>query len=77
MGQYFYTNRPSKFIEITKEDKDILSLDVKFGRNSISKTEFSNLSHYLVTDNDVTKITENEFNLVSLKSRKDTMPLNL
>jgi hypothetical protein len=38
--QYFYVNRPLKFIEITKEDKDILSLDIKFEGNSTTKTEF-------------------------------------
>jgi hypothetical protein len=40
LGQYFYVNRPLKFIEITKEDKDILSLDIKFEGNSTTKTEF-------------------------------------
>jgi hypothetical protein len=30
--KYFYVNRPLK-IEITKEDKDILSLDIKFEGN--------------------------------------------
>jgi hypothetical protein len=38
--EYFYVNRPLKFIEITKEDKDILSLDIKFEGNSTTKTEF-------------------------------------
>jgi hypothetical protein len=52
-----------KFIEITK-DKDILSLDIKFG-NSTTKTEFLNLSHSLVTDTDVTK---DEFKLIAIKS---------
>jgi hypothetical protein len=68
IGQYFYVNRPLKFIEITKEDKDILSLDLKFEGNSITKTEFLNLSHSLVTDTDITKVVENEFKLVSIKS---------
>ena len=67
-GNYFYINRPLKFIEITKEDKDILSLDIKYEGNSTTKTEFLNLSHSLVTDTDVTKVVENEFNIVSLKS---------
>jgi hypothetical protein len=36
-----YLCKPSlKFIEITKEDKDILSLDIKFEGNSTTKTEF-------------------------------------
>ncbi len=67
-GNYFYVNRPLKFIEITKEDKDILSLDIKFEGNSLTKTEFLNLSHSLVTDADVAKVVENEFNIVALKS---------
>jgi hypothetical protein len=28
-GQYFYLNRPLKFIELTRE-KDVLSLDLKW-----------------------------------------------
>jgi hypothetical protein len=80
-GNYFYVNRPLKFIEITKEDKDILSLDIKFEGNSTTKTEFLNLSHSLVTDTDVTKVVENEFKLIAIKSYdpkygKDTMLLN-
>ncbi len=67
-GNYFYVNRPLKFIELTKEDKDILSLDIKFEGKSLTKTEFLNLSHSLVTDADVAKVVENEFNIVSLKS---------
>ncbi|WP_254906666.1 carboxypeptidase-like regulatory domain-containing protein [Flavobacterium sp. FPG59] len=67
-GNYFYVNRPLKFIEITKEDKDILSLDIKFEGNSLTKTEFLNLSHSLVTDADVAKVVENKFNIVALKS---------
>ncbi|MBB1194441.1 carboxypeptidase-like regulatory domain-containing protein [Flavobacterium sp. SOK18b] len=67
-GNYFYVNRPLKFIEITKEDKDILSLDIKFEGNATTKTEFLNLSHSLVTDTDVTKVVENEFKLIAIKS---------
>ena len=67
-GNYFYVNRPLKFIEISKEDKDILSLDIKFEGNSLTKTEFLNLSHSLVTDMDVTKVVENEFKLIAIKS---------
>ena len=68
LGQYFYLNRPLKFIEITKEDKDILSLDIKFEGNSTTKTEFLNLSHSLVTDTDVAKVVENDFKLLAIKS---------
>ena len=57
-----------KFIEITKEDKDILSLDIKFEGNATTKTEFLNLSHSLVTDIDVTKVVENEFKLIAINS---------
>lgn len=67
-GNYFYVNRPLKFIEITKEDKDILSLDIKFEGNTLTKTEFLNLSHTAVTTADVNKVVENEFNIVPLKS---------
>ena len=68
LGQYFYVNRPLKFIEITKEDKDILLLDIKFEGNFTTKIEFLNLSHSPVTDTDITKVVENEFKLVAIKS---------
>jgi hypothetical protein len=55
-----------KFIEITKEDKDILSLDIKFEGNS-TKTEFFKSITFLV-NTDVTKVVENEFKLIAIKS---------
>jgi hypothetical protein len=69
-----------KFIEITKEDKDILSLDIKFEGNSRLKLNFKSIT-FLVTDTDVTKVVENEFKLIAIKSYdlkygKDTMLLN-
>jgi hypothetical protein len=40
--EYFYVSRPLKFIELTREDKDVLSRYQS--RNSSSKIEFLNLS---------------------------------
>ena len=67
-GQYFYVSRPLKFIELTREDKDVLSLDFKLEGNSTSKTEFLNLSRSTSTASEITKIKEDDFKFLSIKS---------
>ena len=67
-GQYFYVSRPLKFIELTREDKDVLSLDFKLEGNSSSKTEFLNLSRSSTTASEITKIKEDDFKFLSIKS---------
>ena len=67
-GQYFYVNRPLKFIELTNEEKDILSLDIKFEGKSSNKTEFLNMSHLKIPASEIEKITENEFKFINIKS---------
>jgi hypothetical protein len=67
-GQYFYLSRPLKFIELTREDKDVLSLDIKVEGNSTSKTEFLNLSRSSIATSEITKIKENNFKFISIKS---------
>ena len=67
-GQYFYINRPLKFIELTREDKDVLSLDIKVEGNSSSKTEFLNLSRSPIAASEITKIKEDDFKYITIKS---------
>jgi hypothetical protein len=67
-GQYFYVNRPLKFIELTREDKDVLSLDIKIEGNSSSKTEFLNMSRTSVTAATIEKMKEDDFKFINIKS---------
>ena len=67
-GQYFYVNRPLKFIELTNAEKDILSLDVKIEGSSSNKTEFLNMSHSKTTASAIEKLTESEFEFIKIKS---------
>ncbi|MBC5842322.1 MAG: carboxypeptidase-like regulatory domain-containing protein [Flavobacteriaceae bacterium] len=67
-GQYFYLSRPLKFIELTREDKDVLSLDIKVEGNSSSKIEFLNLSRSSFTTAEIQKIKEQDFKYTTIKS---------
>ena len=67
-GQYFYINRPVKFIELTREEKDILALDLKIEANSITKIEFLNMSHSATTSKTLESIKETNFKYTTIKS---------
>ncbi len=67
-GHYFYLNRPLKFIELTKSEKDILSLDLKIEGNTRSKTEFLNISQSEISEAAVDKIKEKDFKYINIKS---------
>lgn len=67
-GQYFYVNRPLKFIELTSEEKDVLSLDVKFEGNSSKKIEFLNISRSKIPATAIEKFTEDDFKFLNIKS---------
>jgi hypothetical protein len=67
-GQYFYINRPLKFIELTHEDKDVLSLDIKVEGNSSSKTEFLNISRSSMATTAIEKMKEEDFKFTNIKS---------
>lgn len=67
-GNYFYVNRPLKFIELTSGEKDVLSLDIKFEGNSRNKTEFLNMSHSKIAASEIENLTENEFKFLNIKS---------
>ncbi|MFT5251789.1 MAG: hypothetical protein ACI87N_000780 [Flavobacteriales bacterium] len=67
-GQYFYVSRPLKFIELTREDKDVLSLDIKVEGNSSSKIEFLNLSRSTIAAASIEKIKEDDFKYLTIKA---------
>ena len=66
-GQYFYINRPLKFIELTDGDRDVLSLDLKVEGNTRDKTEFLNISRTETTEATIEKVKEDEFSFTNLK----------
>ncbi|MEW5675250.1 carboxypeptidase-like regulatory domain-containing protein [Flavobacterium enshiense] len=66
-GQYFYVNRPLKFIELTNEEKDVVALDIKVEGNSITKTEVLNISKSEISDDSFTSFKETDFDYIQLK----------
>ena len=67
-GQYFYLNRPLKFIELTDGEKDVVSLDLKVEGNLRDKTEFLNISRSETSEAAIEKIKEDDFSYINLKS---------
>lgn len=66
-GQYFYINRPLKFIELTDEDRDVVALDMKIEGNTKEITEFLNISQTEITAAAFEKAKEEEFDYIRLK----------
>lgn len=60
-GQYFYLNRPLKFIEITKEEKDVVAFDLKIEGNMYNKTEYLNLERHEIPESAFEAAKETEF----------------
>jgi hypothetical protein len=67
-GNYFYLNRPLKFIELTSSEKDVLALDLKIEGNARTKTEFLNMSRTETTVAAIEKIKEQDFKFINIKS---------
>ncbi len=67
MGQYFYLNRPLKFIELAEDEKDVFALDIKVEGNSRSKTEFLNISRSESSNTTYAAQTESNFDYLALK----------
>ena len=67
-GQYFYINRPLKFIELTDGEKDVVSLDMKVEGNTRDKTEFLNISRTETSEATIEKVKEDDFSFTNLKS---------
>ena len=72
-GQYFYVNRPLKFIELTDGERDVLSLDFKVEGDTRDKTEFLNISRSEVSEATVEKVKEDDFSFTNLKSYDPTI----
>lgn len=66
-GQYFYLNRPLKFIELTDDDKDVLALDIKVEGDMSEKKEFLNISQTEISQNTLDSTKEEEFEYIRLK----------
>lgn len=66
-GQYFYINRPLKFIELTDSEKDVVAFDLKVEGNSVEKTEYLNISKSEIDETDYEKVKEEEFNYTKLQ----------
>jgi hypothetical protein len=66
-GQYFYVNRPLKFIELTQEEKDVVALDLTVEGNSTRKTEFLNISRNAITEATYENVKEENFKYIPLK----------
>jgi hypothetical protein len=67
-GNYFYVNRPLKFIELTSAEKDVLALEIKLEGNSSEKTEFLNMSQSTLPVAAIEKIKEDEFKFINIKA---------
>jgi hypothetical protein len=65
-GQYFYLNRPLKFIELTSREKDVLSLE-KMEVNTNNKTELLNISRSKTTAATIEKIKADDFKFTNIK----------
>ena len=72
-GQYFYINRPLKFIELTDGEKDVVSLDMKVEGNTRDKTEFLNISRTETSEATIEKVKEDDFSFTNLKSYDPTI----
>jgi len=66
-GQYFYLNRPLKFIELTDDDKDVVAVDIKVEGDMTEKMEFLNISQSEISQNALESTKEEEFEYIRLK----------
>lgn len=66
-GQYFYVNRPVKFIELAKSDKDVFALDIKIEGDMFQKTEYLNVNRNDISDADFNAVKEENFTYQKIK----------
>lgn len=66
-GQYFYVNRPLKFIELSDSEKDVVAFNFKIEGNVYEKTEYLNLSRIEISDADFEAAKESNFKYASIK----------
>ena len=67
-GQYFYFNRPIKFIELTKGEKDVVKFDLKVEGSSKEKTEYMNMKREEVSKATIENFKEEDFKFINLKT---------
>jgi len=66
-GRYFYVNRPVKFIELAKKNRDVLAFDFKMEANIFEKTEFLNINSQAVSEREFDDFVESKFSTQFLK----------
>jgi len=66
-GQYFYVNRPLKFIELADNNRDVLALDLKVEGNVLNKTEYLNLEQKEISENDFDQLQEPDFKFIKIR----------
>ena len=67
-GEYMYVNRPLKFIEITKEEKDVVAFDLKIETNMQNKQEYYSMSLSEISMGELEGAKEREFSYLQLDS---------
>ena len=65
-GQYFYLNRPLKFIELTEGDGDVLALDLKAEGDILNKTEYLNLEQNEISQTEFESLKEPNFKFIKM-----------
>jgi hypothetical protein len=66
-GQYFYVNRPLKFIELAEEDKDVFAVDIKVEGDMLNKYEFLNIEQKEISEADFKNFNQPDFIFIKLK----------
>lgn len=72
-GQYFYINRPLKFIELSNTEKEVVAFDLKIEGDMNTKTEFLNLNRSQSTESEVENTKETDFKYTALKRYDPTL----
>ena len=67
-GEYMYLNRPLKFIEITKEEKDVVAFDLKIETNMQTRQEYYSMSLSEISMGELESAKESEFSYLQLES---------
>lgn len=66
-GKYIYINRPIKFIELAKEERDVVAIDLKIETNIKNKKEYLNIQKSESSEAALEAIKEEEFKYLKLK----------
>jgi len=72
-GQYFYVNRPLKFIELTDKEKDVVAFDIKIEGNNYHKTEYLNMARNEISDAEFDAAKESDFKYLAIKQYDASM----